>query len=120
MSTELGRQGETNAARHLERCGFEILARNVRLGRGELDLVARKGELLLFVEVKAHRRYDSGLLAVTPDKCSRLQSAAEGWLARHPEHAALQCRFDLIILTPGSGLLPWKRTRIDHIEDIIR
>jgi len=92
----------------------------VRLARGELDIVARRSDLLLFVEVKAHRRHDASLLAVTPDKCRRLQSAAEAWLAGHPDLASLQCRFDLIILTPGEGFLPWKRTHIDHIEDIIR
>lgn len=120
MSTEAGRQGEERAARHLERQGFTILDRNARLGRGELDIVARHGELLVFIEVKAHRHYDAGLLAVTPEKCRRLQSAAEAWLARHPDHASLQCRFDLIILTPEQAWRPWKRIGIDHIKDIIR
>jgi len=120
VSTAAGRRGEAAAARHLEKKGFAIIGRNVRLARGELDIIACKGDLLLFVEVKAHRHHDSSLLAVNPDKCSRLISAAEAWLAGHPAYAGLQCRFDLIILTAGVGFFKWNRTRIDHIEDIIR
>jgi len=120
MSTKLGQAGEDRAARFLQRKGFSILARNVRLARGELDIIALRDELLIFVEVKAHQSYESALLAVHPDKCARLQSAAETWLSHHPNYAHLQCRFDLIILTPRIGLPMWISPRIEHMEDIIR
>lgn len=120
MSTASGRSGEQQAGRYLQRRGFAILDRNARLGRGELDIVARKQDLLVFIEVKAHKSIESGLLALHPDKCARLLSAAEVWLGRHPHYATLQCRFDLIIVTPRIGLSGWLPPRIEHMEDIIR
>lgn len=115
MSTEKGREAEDKAARHLSLRGYRILDRNARLGRGELDIVARKGDILAFVEVKLRPGRDAGLLAVTGDKQQRLRSAASAWLACHAEHLHLQCRFDLIILTPGRF-----RTRIEHLRDVFR
>ncbi len=120
MSTQKGKAGEERAARYLQRKGFTILGRNLRLGRGELDIIARQNDLLVFVEVKTHKTLESALLAVHPDKCSRLQSAALIWLAQHPECAKLQCRFDLIIITPRMGLPDWAPPGIEHMEDIIR
>lgn len=120
MSTKLGQAGENRAARYLQLRGYNILARNVRLGRGELDIIARHGELLVFIEVKAHKSRESGLLALHPDKCSRLQSAAETWLSHNPDYIHLQCRFDLMILTPRIGLPMWAAPHIEHMEDIIR
>ena len=120
MSTAKGNSGEELASRYLKRKGFAILDRNARLGRGELDIVAIREDLLLFVEVKSHKSLESGLLALHPDKCARLQSAAETWLGKHPDYARLQCRFDLIIVTPRIGLSSWLPPRIEQMEDIIR
>ncbi len=115
MSTKSGREAEERAARHLRLLGYRVLARNVRAGWGELDIVARKGDLLAFVEVKRRPTRDEGLLAVHADKQKRLRSAAAAWLCRHPGLARLQCRFDLIILTPGRF-----RPRIEHLHDVFR
>ena len=120
MNTAKGQSGEEQACRYLNRHGFEILDRNARLGRGELDIVAKKDGLLLFVEVKTHQNRESGILALSPDKCARLQSAAESWLGRHPQYARLQCRFDLIIVTPRIALSEWLPGQLEHMEDIIR
>ena len=120
MSTKQGQAGEDRAARYLQHRGYRIVERNVRLGRGELDIIAQCDELLVFIEVKAHKSRQSSLLAVHPDKCARLQSAAETWLSRNPDYSHLQCRFDLIILTPRIGLPQWVPPRIEHMEDIIR
>ena len=120
MSTKKGQQGEDRAARYLQHRGYQILARNVRLGRGELDIVARCGELLVFVEVKSHKTQEASLLAMHEDKCLRLQSAAECWLSRHPDDQHRQCRFDLIMLSPRVGLPMWVPPHIEHMEDIIR
>ncbi|MDX8395737.1 MAG: YraN family protein [Mariprofundaceae bacterium] len=118
MSTDQGRKGEDRAAKYLKRRGYQVLDRNIRLGRGELDIVARHNDILAFVEVKAHKTHESGVLAVHSDKQQRLWSAANAYLGRHPEFATLQCRFDLIILTPARGLNPWPR--IEHMLDVFR
>jgi len=120
LTTQQGKVGEDRAASYLQRRGYLIIGRNIRLGRGELDIIAQCDEVLVFVEVKAHKTRQSGLLAVHPDKCARLQSAAETWLSRNPSYFHLQCRFDLIIITPRIGLPQWAPPHIEHMEDIIR
>ncbi|MDX8397678.1 MAG: YraN family protein [Mariprofundaceae bacterium] len=118
MSTAKGQKAEGQAAAYLQRHGYQILGRNERGGRGELDIVACIDDLLVFVEVKAHKRRESSLLAVDSNKCERLRSAALAWLSCHSKYTTLQCRFDLIILTPGSGLHVWPH--IEHLQDIFR
>jgi len=118
MSTEKGRSGEEKAAGYLKRQGYQLLDRNVRGGRGELDIVARKGDLLVFVEVKSHQTREQGILAVNENKCERIRSAATAYIGRHPQFASLQCRFDLIILTPRGGLNPFPK--IEHLQDVFR
>ncbi|OIO67780.1 MAG: YraN family protein [Zetaproteobacteria bacterium CG12_big_fil_rev_8_21_14_0_65_55_1124] len=115
MSTEKGRKAEDKAALHLRLKGYRILDRNARLGRGELDIVAVKDGILAFVEVKLRPNRDAGLMAVHHDKQERLHSAASAWLAHHLDHQHLQCRFDLIILTPGK-IFP----QIEHLQDVFR
>lgn len=117
MSVRKGQAAEAQAARWLVRRGWRILDRNARLGRGEIDIVARREDTLAFIEVKAHKARESSLLAIHADKRARLLSAAQAWISRHPEAAALQCRFDLIILTPRGPLAP---ARIEHMKDIFR
>ncbi len=118
MSTAKGRKAEEQAAQFLQKHGYEVLARNVRLGRGELDIVAKDDAILVFVEVKGHQTRDASLLAVTEDKCMRLRSAAEGWLCKHPQHSQLQCRFDIIMVSPPSLVKPW--VGMEHIQDVFR
>ncbi len=115
MSTARGREAEERVARYLRRRGWQVLDRNARGGRGELDIVARKGDMLAFVEVKRRQRREDGLLAVHADKQARLRSAAQAWLTRHPEHAGLTCRFDLVLVSPGIV-----GVRIEHLPDVFR
>ncbi|MDX8391302.1 MAG: YraN family protein [Mariprofundaceae bacterium] len=115
MSTEKGRKAENKAARHLRLKGYQILDRNARLGRGELDIVAKRSDVLAFIEVKLRPNREQGLLAVHADKQMRLRSAASVWFANHPDYQDLQCRFDLIILTPAAI-----RYRIEHLHDVFR
>ena len=118
MSTAKGRRGEDRAALYLKMRGYKIVDRNVRAGRGELDIVSLKDETLVFVEVKAHQSREQGLLAVSSDKCERLRSAANAYLGKMPGFTGLQCRFDLIILTPRSGMNPFPH--VEHLQDIFR
>ena len=118
MSTVKGRRGEDRAALYLKMRGYRIIDRNVRAGRGELDIVSLKDDTLVFIEVKAHQSREQGLLAVNSDKCERLRSAANAYLGKRPKFAGLQCRFDLIILTPRDGLNPFPN--VEHLQDIFR
>jgi len=80
----VGRRGEELAARHLQQRGWRIVDRNVRLPEGEIDLVARDGDELVFVEVKT-RIGDAETapdVAVTAAKLERLERLAEAFLAR--------------------------------------
>ena len=97
---QFGRAAEEVAARHLQRRGWRVLGRNVRIGRGELDLIARRGDVLAFVEVKARRSDVCGSPedAVSPRKRRQVARLAELWLAARPwalERVA-DVRFDIV------------------------
>lgn len=96
----LGRAGEALAARFLERRGYRIIGRNVRADRVEIDLIARRGSLLVFVEVKCRRstRQGSAAAAVDAAKQRRLRRGAAAWLALEPAHRrrARHLRFDVV------------------------
>lgn len=79
---ELGRLGESIAAEHLTELGYEVIARNWRTARGEIDLIARAGDVLVFVEVKARRGRGAGLPeeGLTPHKARRLFMLAQSYL----------------------------------------
>ena len=93
----LGAQGEACAVAHLERRGLRILARNVRSGGVEIDVIAARGALVVFVEVKTRRSRRAGLPeeAVDARKQARLVAGAAAWLREHPGLAA-RIRFDVI------------------------
>jgi putative endonuclease len=96
----LGSLGESLAAEVLRQNGYRLLARNVRTPLGEIDLIARHGEALVFIEVKMRRslRFGSPAEAVTGSKQRRLRRAAEYYLLKQPV-AAAQIRFDIVAIT---------------------
>lgn len=96
-----GRRAETIAALWLMAKGYRIIARRYRSPLGELDLVARRGKVLAFVEVKQRAHADDALIAVGPKQQQRLVRAAAAYRARHRVFAELQPRFDLMVITPG-------------------
>ena len=95
-----GRRGEWLAALLLMAKGYRIIARNYRTPLGEIDLIARRGTLVAFVEVKARRTLVSAMEAVSPASERRIQTAAALWLARHRDHHNLSLRFDIIAIQP--------------------
>ncbi len=99
-NARLGRAAEEAAARYLEARGWRILGRNVRVGRGELDLIVRRGPVLAFVEVKARRTRSCGAPEDAVDGAKRRQVArlAELWLAARPWALGGVCdvRFDIV------------------------
>jgi len=96
-TTELGSQGERIAVAYLTDVGLRVLDRNWRCREGELDVVAREGDALVFCEVKTRRGvgYGHPVEAVTPAKQRRLRILAQRWLAAHDEHAP-ELRFDVV------------------------
>ncbi len=98
----LGKLGEDLACRELLRRGYAILARRFRTRMGELDIVARDGDVLVFVEVKARasRRFGSPAEAVTAAKRRKLVLMATDYVAvRRLERAP--CRFDVVAVEVG-------------------
>ena len=104
---ELGQIGEELAVRELEDRGYAILARRYRTRYGEIDIVARDGETIVFVEVKARATGELGTAAeaVTDWKQRRLGSMAAEYLARQGV-AECPCRFDVVAIDAAAGPAP--------------
>ena len=95
-----GLSAEARAAAYLMAKGYRILARRFRTRYGEIDLVARRRNVLIFVEVKARATLDDAAYAVTPRQQRRIIDAAQAWLMAHPEHADFELRFDAVLIAP--------------------
>ncbi len=129
----LGFWAERVAARHLRRLGYRILERNVCMRYGELDLVAKQGETLVFCEVRARKenegretgkpgasvtgKADEVMVAASIDqyKQKQLVRLAAGYLQRFPDLSHLECRFDVVLLWKVDSL--W---RVEVIADAFR
>jgi putative endonuclease len=96
----LGAYGERVAVRRLEDAGYTVLDRNWRCRRGELDVVAARGGVVVFAEVKCRRSATFGPPAagVTPEKAARLRALASLWLDAH-DMTHLPVRFDVIAVS---------------------
>ena len=110
----IGRDAETVAAGHLTRAGFKILERNVRLGHGEMDLVCRDGDVVVFVEVKCRRAAwgDPPAAAVSWHKQRRLTRLAQHYL-KWRRLEGVRCRFDVVSVTLGAD----GRADIAHVRN---
>lgn len=99
-----GDAAEERACRHLEGAGMTIVERNFRTRGGEIDVVARKGDVLVFVEVRSREDADFGSPeeSVTPAKRRRIVAAARGYLSKVPPSSWREARFDVIAIE-GSG-----------------
>jgi len=95
-----GLSAETRAAAFLMAKGYRILAKRFRTRYGEIDIVARRRNLLTFVEVKARATLDAAAYAVTARQQARIIEAAQAWLVAHPEHADFELRFDAMLIAP--------------------
>jgi putative endonuclease len=101
----LGKRGEDLACRELERRGYAIIARRYRVRGGELDVIARDGPTLVFVEVKTRAgvMFGEAVEAVTPLKQLRMRRLAEEYLMRH-HLSECPCRFDVVSVAVGAGM----------------
>ena len=96
-----GGRGEDDAAQFLERNGMQLVARNYRTRLGEIDLIARDGETLVFVEVRLRKdaRFGGALASITARKRSRIAVAARQYLMRFTR--VPPCRFDVVCIEGG-------------------
>ena len=108
----LGDRGEREAARILRRAGLRVLIRGYRTDQGEVDLIARDGDTLVFVEVKSRSRGEPAE-AVTLEKQRRLTLAALHFLKRH-NLLEQPCRFDVVAIVWPEGRQP---ASVEHIRD---
>jgi putative endonuclease len=110
----VGDYGERIAAARLEALGMTILERNWRCATGEIDIVARDGDVLVVCEVKTRRSGDFGgpLEAVTPVKARRLCRLAACWLRDHPNDSPASVRIDVVgVMRPPRGA-----ARVDYLR----
>ncbi len=108
-----GEQAETLAADFLRSQGLTITTRNYRCRFGEIDLIARDGKTLIFVEVRsrADDAFGGAAASITPAKRERLLKTARHYLAdMHPSPA---CRFDAVMLTGTPPRIDWIRNAIE-------
>lgn len=96
-----GLSAESRAAAYLVAKGYRIMARRFRSGVGEIDIIARRRNTIVFVEVKARANLDDAAYAVTAHQQARIVAAAEAWIAAHPQHAQSEFRFDAMLVAPG-------------------
>ncbi len=111
----VGRYGEDVAVRHLRESGYVVLARNWRCELGEIDIVARDGDVLVVCEVKTRSSlgYGSPLEAVTRAKALRLRRLAARWLSEHPVGAG-DLRIDLV----GVLRSPRGAATVEHLQGV--
>jgi len=97
----VGLSAESRAAALLLAKGYRIVARRFRTPVGEVDIVARRGRVLIFVEVKARSRLDDAAWSVLPRQQRRIAAAAAAWLAEHADDVDCHIRFDVVLVAPG-------------------
>ena len=116
-SWRTGRLAEDKAVKFLEAKGYTVIGRNLRLGRGELDMVAWDGGTLVFVEVKARSgaSFTGALEAVDQAKQKRLISAAGDYLSRLAQPWP-PCRFDVVAMAAGDE----NSEAVTHLADAFR
>ncbi|MBO0904094.1 YraN family protein [Jiella sonneratiae] len=95
-----GERGEWLAAWALRLKGYRILARQYRTRLGEIDIIARRGDLVAIVEVKARPNLVMAMDAVGRNAQRRIEAAADLWLAKQPDFSRLSLRFDIVAVLP--------------------
>ena len=104
-----GKSAELLCLWHLRLKGYRILARRYKTPMGEIDLIARRGDTLAAIEVKARADFDSAGMAITPRQQRRITRAIAHFLGGRPDLAMLAARFDVMLVAPRR----WPRHLVD-------
>lgn len=107
-----GHRSEWLAAVALMAKGFRVVERRYRTKLGEIDLIARRGNLVVIVEVKARSSLVEAMDAIARQSERRIEAAADLWLSRQRDYGLLSVRFDMI------AVLPWRWPI--HVENIFQ
>jgi putative endonuclease len=109
----LGARAESIVCEDLAARGYAIVDRNVRVGRNEIDIIARRGRLVIFCEVRARARPDfvSPLATIDAAKVRRVRSAAADWMRAH------RCPGDAMRLDAAAVTFAGDPPQIDYVED---
>lgn len=118
-SKELGFLAENIAARYLEEEGYEIVAKNYRKPWGEIDIIAKRGEAIIFVEVKANKQKFAGdfnpEVRVNDQKIHKIKRTAALFLERELGSTDVEWQIDIIAVTFD---IPNKKAKIRHFKNI--
>ena len=102
MTTQKGRDAEDVAVLVLVRLGYDVVGRNVRVGRDEVDVIAKDGAVVGFIEGRKRARFADALTSIDARKQARISRAAENWLAKTAAHGDAgdlpTLRFDVVIV----------------------
>ena len=105
-----GRMAEAIASAHMIARGYRIEARNWRTASGEVDIIARRGDVVVFVEVKARESEEAALMAISRESQWRIEAAGQDWIMAQPDGGRLSWRNDVI------AVRRWGRPV--HYEDV--
>lgn len=105
-----GHWAEWFAAIALMAKGYRIVSRRFKTPVGEIDLIARRGQLVIFVEVKARANQQLALDSITRTAQQRISNSAQWWLTKQPDAANLNWRFDVVAVLPAKWPI--------HFEDV--
>jgi len=113
-----GQAAETLACRHLRAAGLVLVERNYRCRRGEIDLVMREADTLVFVEVRYRRQTSHGSAVESVDwrKQSKLSACALHYLQNRTQFTRLNCRFDVLAVNGNDGTIDWIRNAFQARE----
>jgi putative endonuclease len=111
----VGLAAEQRAAALMEQAGFTILQRNYNCRTGELDIVARRDEVLVIAEVRlrSSEQFGGAIASVSRSKRDRIVRAARNLLLRQPRLARLYARFDILVLSEPEGPIEWIEAAFD-------
>lgn len=97
---QTGLSAESRASAYLIAKGYRILTRRHRTPYGEIDIIARRRNLLAFIEVKARATLDDAAYSVTAQQQQRIIAAAQAWLMNQPQYVNFDMRFDVVLIAP--------------------
>lgn len=104
-----GVEAEEHAANYLRERGYKIIKQRYKTKFGEIDIIARKGDIVCFVEVKARKTKAEALESVTPRAQRRIEQSALFFLSEYPEYVDFMMRFDVIAIAQ-----PFEITHLDN------